>query len=351
VKEKSMPPLRYLPLRRSIAGVLLVLFLMVLLASTSLTTAALAAPPSPPATVPPRLTATPTIFPSPTPIPPQPTPAVGEPFITLRLTDRLYLHTPNPPDVLGIQIQIITAVAATIHLTATLDAPALPSGGSVFPSHHVIQAQHDSDNVYLMPGGFTVPLDTAIGSHACVGIQWSVHGGPAGGRSGCATVVGDLGGVAPTGTVEPPGGSPTPPPTAPCYLAALAALTRQGALYSQGGANPNDPIDPKTRKPYPRSGPNSFDCSGLVWLAYAQAGVSIGQTTLAQLNNGIAINCLLDDLHGVNTRCWTLGDLVFLDYPGGRHVAIYVGQGLFFVGHHSGCEPAHGRGLLGGGRE
>src|SRR5262245_32928438 len=60
----------------------------------------------------------------------------------------------------------------------------------------------------------------------------------------------------PIGEDPPPSETPTPLPTAPCYRAAMAALTRQGAIYSQGGALPNDPIDPKTNRPYPRSGPN-----------------------------------------------------------------------------------------------
>jgi hypothetical protein len=109
----------------------------------------------------------------------------------------------------------------------------------------------------------------------------------------------------------------------------MAALTKQGAIYSQGGALPNDPIDPATGRPYPRTGPNSFDCSGLVWWAYAQAGIAIGATTTAQLNDGVTLPCTLDDLRGANTRCWTLGDLIFLKYDGGQHVAIYVGAGLF----------------------
>jgi cell wall-associated NlpC family hydrolase len=110
----------------------------------------------------------------------------------------------------------------------------------------------------------------------------------------------------------------TPPPPAPCYLAALAALTRQGALYSQGGALAYDPINPDTHRPYPRTGPQSFDCSGLVRWSYAQAGTTIGQTTETQLNDGVALPCTLDDLNGAATRCWTLGDLVFLAYPAAR---------------------------------
>lgn len=129
------------------------------------------------------------------------------------------------------------------------------------------------------------------------------------------------------------------PQTAPCYTAAIKALSKQGAIYSQGGAQANDPIDPSTGQPYPRTGPNSFDCSGLVWWAYAQAGVTIGTTTYTQYDDGVAIPCRLGDLNGDNTTCWALGDLVFLSYTGGQHVAIYVGNGLFMdcYNYATGC--------------
>jgi len=123
------------------------------------------------------------------------------------------------------------------------------------------------------------------------------------------------------------------PPTAPCYAAAVASLTKRGAIYSQGGYLPDDPIDPATGKAYPRTGPTSYDCSGLVWWAYAQAGVAVGSTTYQQVNNGWPISCTIDDLHGPNSTCWTVGDLLFLRYPQGQHVVIYAGDGIFM-----GCE-------------
>lgn len=101
---------------------------------------------------------------------------------------------------------------------------------------------------------------------------------------------------------------------APCYHAALAALAAQGAIYSQGGYLPDDPINPTTGQPYPRLGPESFDCSGLVSAAYAHAGVTIGTTTATQLTAGEPISCTLADLHDADTTCWALGDLMFLVY-------------------------------------
>lgn len=133
-----------------------------------------------------------------------------------------------------------------------------------------------------------------------------------------------------------------------CLIAAQTALQAQGAIYSQGGAHPRDPVDPATGAFYPRTGPRSFDCSGLVWRAYAAAGVAIGSTTLTQATQGRALPCTLADLRGAATTCWAPGDLIFLrnagdpTAPGGgaaRHVAIYVGNGLFMdcYNHATGC--------------
>lgn len=155
---------------------------------------------------------------------------------------------------------------------------------------------------------------------------------------------------APTAPTAAPGaspGSPGPvaptalpaePITAPCYRAVAAALSRQGAPYSQGGALADDPRGPDGL-PLPRTGPTSFDCSGLVWWAYAQAGLPVGHTTYQQLDDGVGLACTLDDLRGVFTRCWAPGDLIFLRYPAGQHVAIYAGSGLFMdcFNHRVGC--------------
>lgn len=149
--------------------------------------------------------------------------------------------------------------------------------------------------------------------------------------------------------------SPTPTPTediltsgAACARAVRYALSKQGALYSQGGALAADPIDPATGRPYPRTGPNSFDCSGLVYAAYRSAGVTLGTTTYTQVFNGWSIPCTLANLRGSGTTCWAPGDLIFLRYGGsasgpgsgaGQHVAIYVGNGLFMdcYNHRTGC--------------
>ncbi len=64
------------------------------------------------------------------------------------------------------------------------------------------------------------------------------------------------------------------------------------------------------------TGPDAFDCSGLVQAAYRSAGVSLPRTTYAQIDAGrrVARSELLP------------GDLVFF-YSGISHVGIYVGDG------------------------
>lgn len=95
-------------------------------------------------------------------------------------------------------------------------------------------------------------------------------------------------------------------------IAAQAAYSMRGSPYIWGA-----------------KGPSAFDCSGLVYWAYQQAGITLGRGTYDQSVAGTQIACNLSDLHGSATTCWKPGDLIFLSYTGGRHVAIYVGNGLF----------------------
>ncbi|MEU9476413.1 NlpC/P60 family protein [Streptomyces sp. NPDC048191] len=64
------------------------------------------------------------------------------------------------------------------------------------------------------------------------------------------------------------------------------------------------------------TGPNAFDCSGLVQAAYRSAGISLPRTTYAQINAG----------RRVSRSELRPGDLVFF-YSGVSHVGIYVGNG------------------------
>jgi cell wall-associated NlpC family hydrolase len=64
------------------------------------------------------------------------------------------------------------------------------------------------------------------------------------------------------------------------------------------------------------TGPDAFDCSGLVQAAYRSAGVSLPRTTYSQIDAGRRVS-----------RSELLpGDLVFF-YAGISHVGIYVGDG------------------------
>ncbi|MFF7971706.1 NlpC/P60 family protein [Streptomyces sp. NPDC007905] len=64
------------------------------------------------------------------------------------------------------------------------------------------------------------------------------------------------------------------------------------------------------------TGPNAFDCSGLVQAAYRSAGISLPRTTYAQINAG----------RRVSRSELQPGDLLFF-YSGISHVGLYVGNG------------------------
>ena len=98
----------------------------------------------------------------------------------------------------------------------------------------------------------------------------------------------------------------------PCAIAAATAVAQRGRSYVWGA-----------------KGPTAFDCSGLTYWAWLQAGRNIGVSTYDQAVQGRAIPCNLSHLAGAATTCWQLGDLAFLRYSGGQHVAMYVGNGLF----------------------
>jgi hypothetical protein len=109
------------------------------------------------------------------------------------------------------------------------------------------------------------------------------------------------------------------PQSAPCATAVAAAIAQRGKPYVWGA-----------------KGPNSFDCSGLTWWAWKQAGYEIGISTWDQAVAGVSIPCRLADLDGNNTRCWEPGDLIFARSTGGQHVAMYIGEGLFADAYNGG---------------
>ena len=73
------------------------------------------------------------------------------------------------------------------------------------------------------------------------------------------------------------------------------------------------------------TGPNSFDCSGLVQQAYAAAGVALGRTTYQQVLEGSPVT--QGDLEP--------GDLVF---PDAGHVQLYVGNGEVIEAPYTGAD-------------
>ncbi|MCX4098731.1 NlpC/P60 family protein [Nocardia sp. alder85J] len=91
---------------------------------------------------------------------------------------------------------------------------------------------------------------------------------------------------------------PPPPAETPGQRAVDAAMSKIGAPYSWGA-----------------TGPDSFDCSGLVQWSYEQAGVDVPRTSYEQEGAGDPVS--LDDLQP--------GDVV--TFYGGSHSGIYVGDG------------------------
>ena len=107
----------------------------------------------------------------------------------------------------------------------------------------------------------------------------------------------------PPGDVAPPDGALTPEVpggTGEGMMAVQAALTRIGSPYSWGG-----------------SGPNQFDCSGLVMWAFQQAGISLPHSSQALARGG----------QPVDTSQMQPGDVVNY-YSDASHSAIYIGDGM-----------------------
>ncbi|OBH27298.1 hypothetical protein A5692_25165 [Mycobacterium sp. E342] len=90
-------------------------------------------------------------------------------------------------------------------------------------------------------------------------------------------------------------------------IAVRAALSRLGRPYVWGA-----------------TGPDRFDCSGLVQWSYAQAGIHLGRTTYQQINDGIPVP-------RSHVRA---GDLVF---PHAGHVQLAIGNNLVVEAPYSGA--------------
>ena len=80
-----------------------------------------------------------------------------------------------------------------------------------------------------------------------------------------------------------------------------------------------------------RSGPNRFDCSGLILWSWGKAGVALAHWTGFQIHQGWPID--MKDLQP--------GDLIFMWRPGAKrsppdHVAMYIGNHLIVQAPHAG---------------
>lgn len=100
---------------------------------------------------------------------------------------------------------------------------------------------------------------------------------------------------------------PLPSPSSRAGMAVRAALSRLGRPYVWGA-----------------TGPDKFDCSGLVQWAYAQAGIHLDRTTYQQINDGVP----------VPRSQVRPGDLVF---PHTGHVQMAIGNNLVVEAPYSGA--------------
>jgi cell wall-associated NlpC family hydrolase len=131
-----------------------------------------------------------------------------------------------------------------------------------------------------------------------------------------ATVVGLLPATAVAAPAAPTAPAATPVVTMAPSPAALTKSLTTGAAAARAAAL--DHAMSKIGSPYRygASGPNAFDCSGLVSWAFKKAGVSLPRTSRAMSQVGTPVS--RDELRP--------GDLVFF-YKPVSHVGIYIGDG------------------------
>lgn len=169
----------------------------------------------------------------------------------------------------------------------------------------------------------------------------SASDGPADNGNGGSTSGGNTGGSGngggSTSKPDPDPDTPSTPsqPSGTKQAAVQAAMTVLGYPYVTGGSYPSE----------------GFDCSGLVWWAYQQAGVSIPRSQ----GSGMYPTVLNSGTWTTDPYSLSVGDLVFYSYNGGAstyHVAMYIGGGQ--VIHANGIDVCitgvyYDTGFIGGG--
>jgi cell wall-associated NlpC family hydrolase len=156
------------------------------------------------------------------------------------------------------------------------------------------------------------------------------------------------------GVDDPPGQGP--PPAIDPAVARLLAQLRHDAKGAPGGPHPGaealtavDFALSQVGRPYlwGAVGMDAYDCSGLTWRAYEQAGVLLPRVAADQYAHGgtpVAIADLLPgDLVFFATVAWDPGAV--------HHVGMYVGRGLMVDAPHPGAsvrvEPVTAAGYVG----
>lgn len=121
-------------------------------------------------------------------------------------------------------------------------------------------------------------------------------------EAGCVTTI--TAGAIPAAALAAIEQAPTQVQVAIAYAAAQV-----GCVYLWGGEGPCA---------------HGYDCSGLIQMAYAAAGVPIGRTTYQQIGDGITIDSEAD---------LQPGDILF---PDAGHEVLYIGAGYIIEAPHTG---------------
>src|SRR5450830_519993 len=165
------------------------------------------------------------------------------------------------------------------------------------------------DSIEVAPGGERAQVEVAVKPHSLMLRKLGIGPGKVKARAAAEVDVEAL--LKSYGTWSPDTGS----------LSWLKGLSLNGVARDQGNAATVVVLLALQHlgKPYVwgATGPNSFDCSGLVCYVYAQIGVGLPRVTFDQVHCGRA----------VAPSGLAPGDLVFFRHN--NHVGIYLGGGFF----------------------